>query len=144
MRRVQRGGEHGFGRHAELVLGNWLSGERKGYSCHGVVGSRRGRRYGDRFSRGQTGDTDCPRRGHNSNLVGRGRGHSCAGDRGRRIRVLVYVVVGGLVLLELPLVPVAPAAHPAHEGLLSSVNTDMGDVSLTSQKPFHACVALVR
>ena len=53
------------------------------------------------------------------------------------------MVVRRLMLPQLSLVPVAPAADAAHEGFLSRVNANMGDVALASQETLAAGGTLV-
>ena len=51
------------------------------------------------------------------------------------------VVVRGLVLAELPFVSVSAGADGADEGLLTGVDSDVGDVPLAPEESFAARLA---
>ena len=53
------------------------------------------------------------------------------------------MVVGGLVLLQLPLIPVAAVADAAHEGLLPSVDPRVGHKPLSPEEALAASSTLV-
>ena len=81
--------------------------------------------------------------GQHGDLVhGGGRGQP-GGRRGAGGGPGLAVVVGGLVLLQLPLVPVAAVAHAAHERLLSRVDPRVGDEPLPPQESFATSLTLV-
>ena len=86
---------------------------------------------------------------------GTGRGHAGAG-RGARVPVVVgglghnscdslyeSLVTAYLVLLQLPLVAVAPVADPAHEGLLPGVDPGVGHKPLSPEEALATSGALV-
>ena len=59
---------------------------------------------------------------------------------GRR-SIWVAVVMGRLVLFQLPLVSVPSCAHAAHKRLFSSVDAHVCNIALLSEKTFATCVA---
>ena len=54
------------------------------------------------------------------------------------------MVVGGLVLLQLPLVPVAAVADAAHKGLLAGVDPGVRHKPLSPEEALAASSTLVR